>query len=181
MLTILLVVTTIVESFDQECFRTCIQMNKRLPHFYCKASCGSTIGSPTQTTRQPGWVQTQECGKFESKDDYDGPYFIVRGDRVTEPRMHPWLVGLRDQFGTNFCGGSLISSKWVLTAAHCNFNVNRDWVALNTTWRSNGHNELLKSAFRKYDHPNARPSEESFQIDAQNLVSDWQTDHSSQF
>ena len=31
----------------------------------------------------------------------------------------PWQVMLRRNSGAQFCGASLISDKWVLTAAHC--------------------------------------------------------------
>ena len=82
---------------------------------------------------------------------------ITHGGReVTDTRVHPWLVGLRTKYGNNFCGGSLISSRWVLTAAHCGFDLDMDRVALNTTWRTNGHNEVIKRALRMIDHPQAR-------------------------
>ncbi|NXN99185.1 FA9 factor, partial [Rhinopomastus cyanomelas] len=31
----------------------------------------------------------------------------------------PWQVLIRDRKGVGFCGGTLISSRWVVTAAHC--------------------------------------------------------------
>jgi len=54
---------------------------------------------------------------------------IVGGEK-TDISKHPWQVAL--QFRGNFsCGGSIISGRWVLTAAHC-FNLSPrggDWRA----------------------------------------------------
>ena len=43
---------------------------------------------------------------------------IVNGVETKESE-YPWMVALRRRNGDVFCGGSLISDEWVLTAAHC--------------------------------------------------------------
>ena len=42
---------------------------------------------------------------------------IVGGQQASEGEF-PWQVSLQ-QYGRHFCGGSLISTKYVMTAAHC--------------------------------------------------------------
>ena len=43
---------------------------------------------------------------------------IVNGSAAAEG-AHPFMASLQDGSGFAFCGGSVISSTWVLTAAHC--------------------------------------------------------------
>ncbi|XP_023240864.1 transmembrane protease serine 9-like [Centruroides sculpturatus] len=48
---------------------------------------------------------------------------IIRSSRIiggqdTYDGEHPWMVSLR-KTGEHFCGGAIIHSQWVLTAAHC--------------------------------------------------------------
>jgi len=42
----------------------------------------------------------------------------VVGGTEAEPHSWPWMVSLQYE-GNHFCGGSLINSQWVVSAAHC--------------------------------------------------------------
>merc|ERR1711936_1483945 len=58
------------------------------------------------------------------------PVTKIVGGVSTEANEYPWQVGLfhSRSSSTPFCGGSLISSQEVLTAAHCGTNIG--WVVL---------------------------------------------------
>ena len=63
--------------------------------------------------------------------DVIGLLFLVQGGCGTRPNTRivggtaakrgdwPWQAMLTSSNGRQFCGGSLISPEWVLTAAHC--------------------------------------------------------------
>ncbi|XP_065342470.1 trypsin 5G1-like [Cloeon dipterum] len=47
---------------------------------------------------------------------------IVGGTEVVQGEV-PWQVSLQFDFGFHFCGGSIISKRWIVTAAHCSDQV----------------------------------------------------------
>ncbi|KAM9849674.1 coagulation factor IXa [Aulostomus maculatus] len=48
------------------------------------------------------------------------PFKRIVGGKVVVPGEIPWQAGLIDHLtGSPFCGGSVLSERWVITAAHC--------------------------------------------------------------
>ena len=40
---------------------------------------------------------------------------------MSSANKYPWMVALVTSLGGQFCGGTLVASKYVVTAAHCMF------------------------------------------------------------
>jgi len=81
----------------------------------------------------------------------------VVGGEVASPNSWPWQISLQYKSGSRYyhtCGGTLITTSWVMTAAHC--------VDSNRTWRVvlgehdlnvNSGREQIMSVNRVYIHP----------------------------
>lgn len=67
----------------------------------------------------------------------------IIGGRNTPPRTFTYQVSLENEDG-HFCGGSIISKSWVLTAGHCVFE-NVIFVVTGTVYRDSGTRHAVES------------------------------------
>jgi secreted trypsin-like serine protease len=78
----------------------------------------------------------------------------VVGGEIVRKRSWGWLVSLNEYSNhTHFCGGSILSSSWILTAAHCVYSRNASSVTIHA-----GSNKLYQSSQNRkvaqiFSHP----------------------------
>merc|ERR1712198_135262 len=107
-------------------------------------SGGSSGGTGGSETTDPPTTGCQ-CGKANRVSK-------IVGGVATEEHEYPWQVGLSSGGNVPFCGGSLISNKHVLTAAHCTQSSGDMYVLLgkHKTYQAQG---LKVKVCNVRDHP----------------------------
>uniref|UniRef100_A0A8C8DNW9 chymotrypsin n=1 Tax=Oryzias sinensis TaxID=183150 RepID=A0A8C8DNW9_9TELE len=93
------------------------------------------------------------CGVPSIKPQVSGYNKIVNGENAVSGSW-PWQVSLQDGRGFHFCGGSLISQYWVVTAAHCRVSPTSHYVILGEHDRQYNTEQIqVKNIARAITHP----------------------------
>lgn len=90
------------------------------------------------------------CGRYQLSDNNNNnlpaPQFrIIGGVNVTDINEEPWQVSLnatRTDLALAFCGGSLISSRLILTAAHCLVNATSVSIRMGSLYYNSGGRQV---------------------------------------
>merc|ERR1719277_2644853 len=127
-------------------------------------ACASLPPPPPPTTSAPVAPPVQgscTCGRSSMIGSR-----IVGGTNAAKGEL-PWQVGLVSNNGrTPFCGGTLLSSDTVLTAAHCKTSVSNFQVVVgeHDVTRSDGEQRIRPSAWIQHENYNSRTTNYDFAI-----------------
>ncbi|XP_071573027.1 uncharacterized protein [Temnothorax nylanderi] len=103
----------------------------------------STSSTSTSTTsKSPIGGTISQCGAKNGNQDQER----IVGGKNADPGEWPWIAALFNA-GRQFCGGSLIDDKHVLTAAHCVANMN-SWDVARLTVRLGDYNIKTNTEIR---------------------------------
>ncbi|XP_053548782.1 chymotrypsinogen A [Bombina bombina] len=93
------------------------------------------------------------CGVPAIQPVLSGYSRIVNGENAISGSW-PWQVSLQDSTGFHFCGGSLINTLWVVTAAHCGVTTSHRVILGEYDRSSSAEPIQTKTISRVFRHPN---------------------------
>ncbi|XP_030645947.1 chymotrypsin A-like isoform X1 [Chanos chanos] len=96
---------------------------------------------------------TYGCGVPAIQPVVTGYSRIVDGEDAV-PHSWPWQASLQDYTGHHFCGGSVISQYWVVTAAHCEVKTSDRVILGEHNRASNTESIQTMKILRVFQHPN---------------------------
>lgn len=93
-------------------------------HLVQKKDPGFTVGSGNRRPNGDNWNRIPRNGmRFDSGKVFEAALEQrgrIVGGVTAESTDHPWTISIRKlSICSHFCGGSLINTKWIVTAAHC--------------------------------------------------------------
>ncbi|XP_052852488.1 trypsin [Drosophila gunungcola] len=90
--------------------------------------------------------------------DMDFPFGRIVNGESSDIESHPYQVSIQTTKGSHFCGGSLINSDTILTAAHCmqSYAAEELQVRLGSTSRSSGGEVVSVRAFKSHEGYNSK-------------------------
>ncbi|XP_069823938.1 chymotrypsinogen 2-like [Dendropsophus ebraccatus] len=97
------------------------------------------------------------CGVPRIRPVISGNSKIVNGEDAVSGSW-PWQVSLQTSTGAHYCGGSLISQLWVVTAAHCDVRTSERVILGEYDFSSSAEPIQTKSIARVFTHPGYDPS-----------------------
>jgi len=95
-----------------------------------QVECKDSTGGVADTTPSGGGAEAATTASSSETTTASGCKCGVKrtsrivGGTETEVNEYPWMAAIATTSESFFCGGTLISSQWVLTAAHCMFKDN---------------------------------------------------------
>ena len=114
-------------------------------------------------------VAVSSFPSFDKSSNEIHQQFIV-GGRKAEPNEFPYQVALRNRtdligfLGFAFCGGSIISDEWVLSAAHCFYgkndskSLNHTEVVIGSTYLRLAEGQAIHKGLEVTVHPGYHPN-----------------------
>ncbi|XP_056022442.1 chymotrypsinogen B-like [Ostrea edulis] len=144
---------------------TCIRSNGLCDGYFDQYALGCTRKicckpAPSTANPEPAYPDTDKCGLITRvlPQHFDPRLRIVGGDPALDGEW-PWQVTFQNDRG-HFCGGTLVSDQWVVTAAHCLYgqSISSIYLLLGEHHQEYKSNNERNATIRKmYIHPDYLP------------------------